>query len=411
MERRLDSTGAFFVRAAPALAFGFALALGSSAGQTFFISLSAGQVRVELGLSHGGFGGLYAVATVSSALILLWFGRLADRMSLTTLSVLALTGLSIACLSMASAQHAAVLVAALLGLRLFGQGMLSHISITAMGRWFVRERGRALSVATIGYPAGEAVLPATVAVLLTVVPWRTVWLGTAMVILVVLAPLVAILGRMTHERGLDRPQSLDLSGDAKTMRGWTRGEVQRDLRFYTLLPAVLAPPFILTGVLFHQVHLVATKGWSLPEFAATYPLFAAGAIAAALGAGFLIDRFGALRLVPVYLVPLGLGLFVLQMGNAPITAALFMLLMGCTSGGASIVLGALWPELYGTAHLGSIRALVMALMVLSTAVAPGIMGALLDLGVGLPSQLAVLSAYSLSCAVVLGLLLPRLKHR
>ncbi len=92
-------------------------------------------------------------------------------------------------------------------------------------------------------------------------------------------------------------------------------------------------------------------------------------------------------------------------------AALFMPLMGCTSGGASIILGALWPELYGTAHLGSIRALVMALMVLSTAVAPGIMGALLDLGVGLPSQLAVLSAYSLSCAVVLGLLLPRLKHR
>ena len=124
-----------------------------------------------------------------------------------------------------------------------------------------------------------------------------------------------------------------------------------------VLPAALAPPFIITGVLFRQVHLVAAKGWSLPEFAATYPLFAAGATAAALGAGFLIDRFGALRLVPVYLVPLGLGLFVLQMGNAPITAAL------------------------------------------------------LDLRVGLPSQLAVLSAYSLCCAVVLGLLLPRLKHR
>lgn len=123
MERCLDSSGAFFVRAAPALAFGFALALGSSAGQTFFISLFASQVRVELGLSHGGFGGLYALATMSSALILLWFGSLADRMSLTTLSVLALTGLSIACLLIASAQHAAVLAAALLGLRLFGQGM------------------------------------------------------------------------------------------------------------------------------------------------------------------------------------------------------------------------------------------------------------------------------------------------
>ena len=61
------------------LAGGFLLMFCSSFGQTFFISLSAGDIRAEYGLSHGKFGLLYMLATLGSALTLPWIGKIVDH--------------------------------------------------------------------------------------------------------------------------------------------------------------------------------------------------------------------------------------------------------------------------------------------------------------------------------------------
>lgn len=182
-----------------------------------------------------------------------------------------------------------------------------------------------------------------------------------------------------------------------------------DPRFYRIMLGVLAPPFIVTGILFHQVHLVETKGWTLAGFAATYPLFAASSTVVSLSIGPLVDRLGAFRLLPFYLLPLVGGLVVLSLGQGAWVAPLFMLLLGSTSGAATIVLGALWPELYGTAHLGSIRSLVMAAVVVSTALAPGAMGFLVDRGVSIQTQGLVLAGIAVACAVINALLQPALR--
>jgi sugar phosphate permease len=52
-----------------------------------------------------------------------------------------------------------LLVLAIYLLRLFGQGMFTHIAMTAMGRWFAAQRGRAVSLTAIGVNLGEAVFP------------------------------------------------------------------------------------------------------------------------------------------------------------------------------------------------------------------------------------------------------------
>ena len=51
-----------------------------------------------------------------------------------------------------------------------------------------------------------------------------------------------------------------------------------------------------------------------------------------------------------------------------------------------------WPHAYGTRHLGSIRALAFAFMVLAGALAPVTMGAALDQGVSI-------EAITLGCAI------------
>jgi MFS family permease len=402
----------FLRRAAPALGFGFLLTLGSSAGQTFFISLSAGDIQRDLGLSHGAFGALYTIATTTSAVALVWLGKLADRFELARLGAATLAMLALTCsVLMANVASVPMLVLALFGLRLAGQGMLSHLALTAMGRWFSAERGRALSVAIMGFTAGEAFLPFVVATALVMLAsWRHVWMIAGVVLALVFVPLVLVLGHEVRRRGLDHPSAHAVISGEPERPSWTRAQVLRDPRFFALLPGVLAPPFIITGVLFHQVHLVAVKGWTLPAFAALYPLFAGASTAVVLGLGWLVDRFGSRRILPFYLLPIAAGLGLLSISDSLTGAGAFMVLMGATSGGATIVLGALWAELYGVAHLGAIRALAVSLMVLSTALAPGAMGGLIDAGVSLDVQFRAMALYVLLCVAVFAALQPALQR-
>tara|TARA_B100001093_G_scaffold66376_1_gene56339 strand:- start:1286 stop:1684 length:399 start_codon:yes stop_codon:yes gene_type:complete len=122
----------------------------------------------------------------------------------------------------------------------------------------------------------------------------------------------------------------------------------------------------------------------------------------------MVDRSGAARLLRFYLLPLALGLALLAATDAIFAAPAFMLLMGASAGAATVVVGALWAELYGTDHLGAIRSLVVALLVLSTAIAPGLMGLLIDAGLSLDSQFVLLSIYVFVCAISFVVMLPSL---
>jgi hypothetical protein len=55
--------------------------------------------------------------------------------------------------------------------------------------------------------------------------------------------------------------------------------------------------------------------------------------------------------------------------------------------------GTLLPTVYGTDHLGSVRAMATALMVVSTAIGPGITGLAIDWGVTFPDQGIVMAVW------------------
>jgi len=386
------------------LGAGYLLALSSSFGQTFFIALSGGEIRALLDLSPGDFGGLYGIATGLSALTMIWVGQLADRRLLAPLAMAVLGMLAVACLLMATAETVLQLLLALYLLRLFGQGMSGHVSVTAMARWFEVRRGRALSIAALGYPTGEALLPSLTVLAAALAGWRGVWFLAAGLLLLVSLPLVRWLLR--HEPGRTPPAAAP-SPTASDRPSWTRRQVLRDPLLYLLLPGILIPSFTMTGIFFHQTLLVEAKGWSLAWFAACFPVYAATVVIVSLVTGWTLDRYGSRVLLSLYLLPLTLAFALLSAGDWPGLAPAFMLLAGATVGQSFVLLGALWAELYGTAHIGAIRALVHAAMVLSTAAAPGLMGWLFDLGVGLDAQLQVFALYTLAACVLFCLRLLR----
>lgn len=391
------------------LLFGFLLSLTSSFGQTWFIGLFKEQLLADHGLTHGSYGSWYALATLGSAACLSYAGRLIDRVDLRRYTLCVLIGLTMACALMSWAEGFVTLVIALFGLRLFGQGLASHTSSTATARYFDAQRGKALSVVGMGHPLGEAVLPLTVVALFAVFSeWRDAWMACALLIGLGVTPLALFLLRghgERHERLLERIHREAAEKDSGGEQRSTR-DVLKDWGFYLLLPSVLAPPFIGTGLMFHQDVLRDSMGWSQELFASSFVAFSIAQVVTAPLAGSLVDRFTAQRLLPTYLLPYAVALFAIGFVRAEWMVFALMIGMGLTAGISFSVVGGTWAERYGVKHLGAIRSLVTVVMVISTALAPPLLGILLDGGVEMATLAIAMGVYTL-VASGLVLCLPR----
>ena len=378
------------------LAFGFVMTFCSSFGQTFFIALFSGEIRSDLNLSHGAFGAIYSAATLASAILLLRTGSLVDRMDLRRFSYMAIVGLACGCLLLAGARGVLMLFLAIFLLRHTGQALMSMAGATAMVRYLNHQKGKANALAGMGYSIAEAILPLVVVGLLLWLGWRQSWIVFGLALVVFLPLMVHFLLRQQGSRHDQYLQSLDQSrrqaaepdtGPAQTQqRQWTRGEMIRDPLFYLFIPALLAQPMLFTGFMFHQIHLVESKGWSVAFWGSLYTLYAITSSVMKLFAGLLIDRFGAIRLVQFVSLPMGLGFLVLSSSNQALAAAVFMFLLGITVGGYATLSSPFFAEKYGTLHIGSIKSVTTALMVFASAIAPVLMGWLIDLGVSMEAQ-------------------------
>ena len=137
----------------------FILTFFSIYGQTAFISIWGLEIREAFNLTHGGFGSIYMFATLLSALCLVYVGKLVDSFSITRCSIVVIVFLSLGCFVMSFSRNLFMLFLAIFMLRLLGQGMMGHIAITAMARWYSANRGKAVSIAGTGYQVAEGIIP------------------------------------------------------------------------------------------------------------------------------------------------------------------------------------------------------------------------------------------------------------
>ncbi|GAA6191426.1 MFS transporter [Phaeobacter sp. NW0010-22] len=382
---------------APWLAAGGLLTLLSSFGQTFFISIFAGEIRVAFDLSHGEWGGLYSIGTTASAVVMVWAGTLTDMFRVRKLGPIVLFGLALACLAMAFNSWVVALPIVIFALRFFGQGMSSHIAMVAMARWFTKTRGKAMSIATLGFALGEATLPLVFVAAMTVVDWHLLWVISAGICLLGIPILMRLL---RHER---TPQSMSESYDSTGMEGrhWTRGDTLRNPLFWFMVPALLGPSAFSTAFFFHQVHFAEIKGLTHVELVAFFPVYTVLSIIAMMASGWALDKIGTPRLMPYSQLPMVAAFlfFAFGSGNGMIFAG--FLFLALTAGANATLPNAFWAEFYGTAHIGSIKAMAAALMVLGSAIGPGVTGVLIDFGVGIEAQFIGVAGYFVFVTVLM----------
>lgn len=374
------------------LGFGLLATLFSGFGQTFFIGLFGGVWREEFGLDYAQLGLIYSAATLVSGLLIVKVGRWLDDIPLPRYTALAVLAFAAGCALVALAPSALWLIPGILLLRLCGQGLMGHIAVTTIARYFHAGRGRALALAQLGFPLSEALLPMLVVAALGVVAWRQLWWLAAVALLL----LIPVLLRLCRE--LPAP----ILNDSPDISHASRRQVLRDWRFYAILPVTLTPPFVITGLFFHQSAVADATDWTLPLLASAFTAYALLQVSGGLLAGFLTDRYTARRLMRFYLLPMGLGCLLLWQQSAAWQVFAYMGLLGLSAGAQGTLGGALWAELYGTRHIGAIRAMLHAVMVVSTAISPVLFGALMDAGIGMRSIGLVLGGYTLVVPLLLG---------
>ncbi|WP_224824264.1 MFS transporter [Cognatishimia sp. MH4019] len=373
------------------LGAGVLLTFFSSFGQTFFISIYSEQIRTDFSLSHAGWGSLYAIATTASAAVMVWAGILTDIFRVRVLGPLVLALLAIACLSMALAPAAWMLFGVIFLLRFSGQGMMSHVAAVAMTRWFVKTRGKALSTAAVGFAIGEAILPLSFVALLAVLGWRIHW-GICATLCLLAIPM--LLWLLRQER---TPQAIAKETQSVGMVGhhWTRGQAIKHPLFWLMVPTLLGPAAFVTAFFFQQVPLANEKGWAHIELVALFPLYTLVSIGATIGSGVLIDKFGTARMIPIYQLPMVAAFTMMSVAQTPLGAAIGVALMAITVGANATVPTAFWAEFYGTRFIGGIKSMAAAIMVLGSAIGPGLTGFLLDQGLSLSFQMLGFAIYFL----------------
>ena len=377
--------------------FGFIFTFFSSFGQSYFLGLFNSSIRDALSITHGQFGSIYASATLCSSLLLIWVGKKIDDVNILKFSFFVIILLSFACFFFSKVTSIALLFIAIFLMRFSGQGMMSHTASTTISRYFTKTRGRALSVSWFGLSSAEFIMPVLMVYLLTIIDWQNLWLIFSITVLLVL-PIASFL--LIKNLNLDSREISNKNIQEVEIKQWKRIEVIKDYRFYIISLNMLAMPWIFTGFAVFQSFIQTSKEWGPYVIAQSFMSYSIFSVFTLFLSGFLIDKFTSRKLLIYMNIPLLLSVIVLFFFDTPITAFVFLGLVGISNGFANILGSSTWAELYGVKYLGSIKALTTALMVFATAFGTALFGFLIDLGF-MVGDIAVVSGSYIFVSLIL----------
>ena len=377
--------------------FGFIFTFFSSFGQSYFLGLFNSSIRDALSITHGQFGSIYASATLCSSLLLIWVGKKIDDVNIFKFALFVIILLSFACFFFSKVSSVFLLFIAIFLMRFSGQGMMSHTASTTISRYFTRTRGRALSISWFGLSSAEFIMPILMVYLLTIIDWQNLWLIFSITVLIIL-PIASFL--LIKNLNLDSREASDENIKEVEIKQWSRREVIKDYRFYIISLNMLAMPWIFTGFAVFQSFVQTSKGWGPYVIAQSFMSYSILSVLTLFLSGFLIDKFTSRKLLIYMNIPLLFSVVVLYFFDTPITAFLFLGLVGISNGFANILGSSTWAELYGVKYLGSIKALTTALMVFATAFGTALFGLLIDLGFTV-GDIALISGFYIFFSLIL----------
>lgn len=348
-------------------------------GQTAGVAAFVDPVIAELGISRTALSTAYLIGTLNGAFTMPLVGRALDTYGVRrTMAVIgAVFGAFL--LGLSAVSSVVGLTAGFVGIRMAGQGALGLTATTATALWFTRRRGTAIGIVSAIGAAGISLAPVLLERLVSAYGWRTVWAAEGVLIWLTVVPLALFVMR-------DRPEDFGQVVDGTRAAGhtsapvWglTRQQAVRTGWFWLVTAAVSASGMLATAVAFHQISLLGERGLSTTEAAANFLPQTAAALLATFTVGALVDRIAPNAALAGCMLLLAGALLWGVVVTPGLPALGFGLVLGAAGGSIRTLEAAAVPKVFGTAHLGSIRGLIAAFSVGSTAFGPLLFAAVRD---------------------------------
>ena len=380
----------------------------SGPGQTYGISVFVDPIIKDMGWSRTMFSGLYTAGSLTAATTMILVGRLLDRYGARAMLVMVSILFGFAAIWMSNVSHPWHLYAGFSAIRILGQGSLTLIPSTLVSLWFVRLRGRAMSLYLMGSAVSLAFFPPFIHALISNLDWRGAWTVLAVLIWGALLPPAILLVRRTPESvGLlpdgGSPQAPGsrqrASPSASREVSWAAREAFRTRAFWLLMFVGSSQSLISTALIFHHVSLLDSHGLEAGVAASVLSVLAAMWLVGTFIAGFLSDRIPNRYILAGGQATLALAMLLTLVIEQPWQAFVYGGLLGLTSGTLSTANAVIWPNYYGRAHLGTIRGLVTTSMVAFAALGPLPFGYLFDLTNSYTTAVLVFLVLPVACGV------------
>jgi MFS family permease len=403
------------------VAVGFLSNIASSFALASTLAIFLKPLTADLGVSRGVFSLLRSGEGIIGACLAPLIGVMVDRQGGARLMAIGTSLVGVGYLFLGHIDSFAQFVFIRLALVTVGDALMGASVVNiVIARWFVRHRGRALAISSMGIGFAKVCMPVVGAWLILMFGWRHTWtiFGIGAIALGV-APALLVVRKAPEDMGL-RPD-----GDLMTARRrniapapkvarpvavkddvhWTPKEALRTSAFWLLAITFGIASIGVTGLNLHIYSYVTDLGYSAVGAASVMSVIASMQLASPLAWGFLTERIDARYAAMLRFVvqALGLGLAVLMSGQL-FWLYLGFFLYGIGLGGNMVLPDILWANYFGRLSLGQIRGMGILISQILAAIGPPFFGFLFDITGGYGLSFAIFGIV-LMISAILSLLL------
>jgi MFS family permease len=262
------------------------------------------------------------------------------------------------------------------GLVTIGGVFMCQVVVTVtIARWFLRQRGRALAIASLGQGLSKVAIPLVTAVLFVWIGWRETWVVFGIVTLaIVVLPAIGLLRRSPEDMGM-KPDGIgeatgEIASKAQRTRVfsapappvmdeavWTRGEVLRTKAFWLICLTYGIVNVGIAGLNLHIFAYVSDLGYPAMISATVMSIIATTQLGSTLLWGLLSERMNINKVTMIMFLVQGVGLIIAISTSelAPIYVGFFI--YGAGLGGSQVLQELIWANYYGRVSLGTVRGL------------------------------------------------------
>ncbi len=357
---------------------------------TFFYGFSTffNPMTEEFGWSRAKMAGVYSLSRLEGGIEGPLVGWLIDRFGARKLLLIGcvMTGFGFILISQISSLWHLYLVFGIILSIGYNMGF-SHGTGAVIAKWFIRKRGRALSILITGNGIGGAVFVPLIAFLIVTFGWR--WAITIVGISTFLIPLpLSFFMRSTPEKmglvpdgePLTAASSMDSDENEMLLEetDFTVLEALRTRAFWIYVGSMVLRSCILSSIVVHQIPHLTDIGIPYQQASRVLGLMVLFSVPGRFVFGWLGDRFDKRVLLFLLCLQQGLGLFIFVNARTIELLYLFVLVYGLSYGGVIPLTIALRADLFGRRNYATIAGVSQFFSMFGTVVAPVLAGLLYD---------------------------------